>query len=680
MRRFFRRKGDKAGARSGSPVRQVAVSAASAPRSFPTGIKLLHDAANSAVDIVFVHGLIGDRERTWTADGAYEPWPKALLPSELPTARVLTFGYDAYVADWRGVVSQNRIANHAWNLLTSLARFRERDDTNERPIFFVCHSLGGLVCEDALVTARTRSEPHLKSILRLTRGIAFLGTPHHGAGLARWAELLARHIGAVKQTNSEILAVLRRDSEVLARIQDQFHTMIMARSKEQTELIEICCFYEELPLPGAGLVVAKDSAILPGYIPIGIRDTHIGMTKFAAQEEEGFVAISGELRRWIRGLINSHKRPTEVRKEDMTPGSEAIGRADVAVDGVTQNIVRHATASEPPKVPTVDLPLVRGGLRRPASREQFGIAVICALTLEANAVDALFDRCWDEDGPPYDKAPGDPNAYSTGVIGRHNVVLAHMPGMGKANAAAVAANCRSSFPNIRLALVVGVCGVVPSSSEGDERVLGDVIVSSGVVQYDLGRQFPDRFERKDTLLDSLGRPNTEIRSLLAKLSGRRDRKLLQKKLADYLNDIQKEPDLCATYPGLAQDILFDGAYRHIDDRKSCVDCGCNGVLLQRDRLKQANPQPAVHFGLIASGDTVLKSGEHRDRIAQQAGVIGFEMESAGVWDNFPCVVVKAACDYADSHKSKVWQPYAAATAAACAKAFLDFWVPSLPGA
>jgi len=79
--------------------------------------------------IVFVHGLTGDREKTWTARNASEPWPKTLLPSELPTARVLTFGYDAYVADWRGVVSQNQIGNHAWNLLTSLASYREKDDT-----------------------------------------------------------------------------------------------------------------------------------------------------------------------------------------------------------------------------------------------------------------------------------------------------------------------------------------------------------------------------------------------------------------------------------------------------------------------------------------------------------------------------------------------------------------------
>ncbi|KAK2774832.1 nb-arc and tpr domain protein [Colletotrichum kahawae] len=71
----------------------------------------------------------------------------------------------------------------------------------------------------------------------------------------------------------------------------------------------------------------------------------------------------------------------------------------------------------------------------------------------------------------------------------------------------------------------------------------------------------------------------------------------------------------------------------------------------------------------------MKAGGQRDEIAQQQGVIGFEMEGAGVWDSFPCVVIKGACDYADSHKTKLWQSYAATTAAACAKAFLDYWVP-----
>ena len=79
--------------------------------------------------IIFVHGLTGDREKTWRAKDAASPWPRTLLPAKVPNARILTFGYDAYVADWRGMVAQNRIGNHSMNLLTAVATYREDDDT-----------------------------------------------------------------------------------------------------------------------------------------------------------------------------------------------------------------------------------------------------------------------------------------------------------------------------------------------------------------------------------------------------------------------------------------------------------------------------------------------------------------------------------------------------------------------
>lgn len=117
-----------------------------------TGIKLLYAAETSVVElvhyflwsgllgetesltsclysIIFIHGLTGDQQRTWTAANAPGPWPLILLPSKLSNVRILTFGYDAYVTDWRGLVSENKIANHAMNLLTSTATFREQDDT-----------------------------------------------------------------------------------------------------------------------------------------------------------------------------------------------------------------------------------------------------------------------------------------------------------------------------------------------------------------------------------------------------------------------------------------------------------------------------------------------------------------------------------------------------------------------
>lgn len=314
---------------------------------------------------------------------------------------------------------------------------------------------------------------------------------------------------------------------------------------------------------------------------------------------------------------------------------------------------------------------------RPASRSGFEIAVMCALPLEADAVEAVIDHRWDGDGPSFGKAPGDPNTYSTGTLGRHNIVLAHMPGTGKAVAATVAANIRLSFPNIKLAMVVGVCGCVPFKPGGDEVILGDVIIGSGVVQYDFGRRTPEGFATKDTLLDSLGRPNAEIRGFLSKLQGLRSQKRLRDKMALYLEQVRRDPGLAADYPGVEHDRLYEAAYRHVDDGSSCEEGGCNGAPITRTRLDQdAPPQPAVHFGLVASGDTVLNSGQERDMIARQVKAIGFETESAGVWDSFPCVVIKGACNYADSHRAKVWKRYAAATAAVCMKAFLEQWVSS----
>ncbi|RKK92683.1 hypothetical protein BFJ71_g10071 [Fusarium oxysporum] len=314
--------------------------------------------------------------------------------------------------------------------------------------------------------------------------------------------------------------------------------------------------------------------------------------------------------------------------------------------------------------------------KRPVSRADFPLAIICALSLEVDAIEALFDEYWD--CHIYSKAPGDPNSYSTGRIGHHNVVLAYMPEAGKANGAAVATNCRVSFPHVKLAIVVGICGVIPFTpgprDAHHEIILGDVIVSQSVVQYDLGRQYPGSVEYKDTNEEALGRPNVEIRSLLSKLNGLRARRAFESDMGCFLSLLQEDLELAAQYPEPGTDRLYEATYQHVDKDMPCDKCGCNGKLVPRERLEKGALEPRVHFGRIASGDTVMKSGEDRDHIARKLGVIAFEMESAGVWDSLPCLVVKGACDYADSHKAKATQNYAAATAAACTKAILRHWV------
>ncbi|KAI9856827.1 MAG: hypothetical protein M1813_008764, partial [Trichoglossum hirsutum] len=289
MRRYFRRGHKSPTDDSSIPATASTTipSSNSSIKSFPSGIKLLYESVNSIVDIIFIHGLTGHREKTWRAKNATDPWPQTLLPAEVPNARVLTFGYDAYVADWQSMITQNRIGNHSMNLLNAVATYRENDET-------------------ALVSSRQRPERHLQNVLESTRGIIFLGTPHHGSGLARWAEMLAKSIGLIKQTNPQILQVLQSDSEVLARIQDSFHVMVRVRNQQGIRPpIEITCLFEELPLPGIGSVVPLDSAVLPGYTQIGIHGNHMDMTKFEDRNDPGFTAIAGELRRWVKELNQS---------------------------------------------------------------------------------------------------------------------------------------------------------------------------------------------------------------------------------------------------------------------------------------------------------------------------------------------------------------------------------------
>jgi nucleoside phosphorylase len=67
----------------------------------------------------------------------------------------------------------------------------------------------------------------------------------------------------------------------------------------------------------------------------------------------------------------------------------------------------------------------------------------------------------------------------------------------------------------------------------------------------------------------------------------------------------------------------------------------------------------------------MRDGATRDTVsAELGGVLCFEMEAAGLMNSFPCLVIRGICDYADSHKNKKWQAYAAGTAAACAKEVL----------
>ncbi|RDW56997.1 hypothetical protein BP6252_13950 [Coleophoma cylindrospora] len=263
---------------------------------FPDGIEVWHKCPNAAIDICFIHGLTGNRNTTWTASNQSTPWPTTLLSPKLPSARLLTWGYDAYVVR-KSVASKNRLIDHATNLLNDLTIDREENDASYRPVIFVVHSLGGLVCKEAIMSSRNNPEPHLRTIFDHTAGIIFMGTPHRGSWMADWMKIPVSGLGILKSTNKSLLQILETDDQLLESIQVRFGNMIR-ELRESGRRLELTCFFEEQSLPLVGKVVSKDSATLEGYTSVSVHANHSNMVKFKTADETGFKRLLGDLKRW----------------------------------------------------------------------------------------------------------------------------------------------------------------------------------------------------------------------------------------------------------------------------------------------------------------------------------------------------------------------------------------------
>lgn len=124
------------------------------------------------------------------------------------------------------------------------------------------------------------------------------------------------------------------------------------------------------------------------------------------------------------------------------------------------------------------------------------------------------------------------------------------------------------------------------------------------------------------------------------------------------------------FPGREHDRLFRSDYDHLQGQTTCDECDPSLTVTRSNRELLS-----VHYGLVASTDVVMKSVRVRDRMRQDHNVICFEMEAAGLMNNFPCIAIRGISDYADTHKNDQWQPYAAITAAGYAKDLLRIIQP-----
>ncbi|KAI0520942.1 nucleoside phosphorylase domain-containing protein [Xylaria bambusicola] len=288
----------------------------------------------------------------------------------------------------------------------------------------------------------------------------------------------------------------------------------------------------------------------------------------------------------------------------------------------------------------------------------YTIGWVAALPEEYAAAEAMLDEIH-EDIP---RSRGDPNTYTFGRIGGHNVVIAGLPsdGYGTVNAATVANNMHRTFPSVEDFLVVGIAGGTGLTKNADVR-LGDIVVGDQVIQYDLRKELHDqKFQTKAFPL----RPSERLRTALTKLK------------STHLKDGSKVPtlicEMVAENPKMKsfanrrslKDFLFHDTYNHPELNNTCDNCD-RSKLVKRKRRETNDPK--IYYGVIASGNSLIKSPEKRRELVEQFQALCIEMEGAGIIESHRSLVIRSICDYADSHKNKSWQPYAAAAAAAFAK-------------
>ncbi|KAK2063232.1 ankyrin repeat protein [Colletotrichum caudatum] len=301
----------------------------------------------------------------------------------------------------------------------------------------------------------------------------------------------------------------------------------------------------------------------------------------------------------------------------------------------------------------------------------YTVGWICAIPTEFAAARAFLDE---QHPDPEAIAQNDNNTYALGTMGRHNVVIAVMPKKeyGIAAAATVARDMVHSFPNVRIGLMVGVGGGAPSK-QNDIR-LGDVVVGSrgagngGVIQYDYGKSIQNQAfvetgvfnQPPPVLLNAVAGLETDHMMEGSELPSKVERALSQWKRLRKTH----------SRPSASTDQLYRSDFAHPPGSSAACSQECSANIsnvVSRDERGEDEDNPAIHYGLVASANQVMKNAETRDNLSRERGVLCFEMEAAGLMNHFPCLVVRGICDYSDSHKNMEWQGFAAMTAAAYAK-------------
>ncbi|KAI1127171.1 hypothetical protein F5Y10DRAFT_266376 [Nemania abortiva] len=254
------------------------------------------DPKEAEIDIVAVHGLNridaeGHASDTWRSGDKL--WLRDFLPAKAPRMRVLLFGYNSNAAFSSAGAGVEEVVQDLLNLIMN-----SREDP-DRPLIFVCHSLGGLIVKRAIV--RIHDDDAYKKIRVSTSGLAFFGTPHRGSNNAGWGDVVAGVARSVLgSTGNTLIEGLKKDS--------LFTRVALNTFRLLEPCYKIISFYETRTLGSLGLVVEKESATLGLALAVDADHSHI--CRFESAEDPNYKQVETNLLRMMQDAVDCGSRET----------------------------------------------------------------------------------------------------------------------------------------------------------------------------------------------------------------------------------------------------------------------------------------------------------------------------------------------------------------------------------
>ncbi|KAI9726410.1 MAG: hypothetical protein M1834_009038 [Cirrosporium novae-zelandiae] len=327
------------------------------PEIVPDGLNKLWDAGDEAkVDIVFVHGLRGHPKTTWEGvdpgDGERIYWPKDLLPNIVPESRIFSFGYPTDFATFYPIVTPELIAHttidkNSTSLILKLGNRRRETHTETRPIIFVAHSLGGLICANGL-SSYYGSDAQGPEVVNNTCGTIFLGTPFKGSNKAAWASMAEKFLRLFGDNNNQTTKDLDKDSKKLQQISLEFHMLLQQRyASKELNPIQVACFFESKSTKKTqwgmkidlGKIVTAESATLAGCKPVAINANHLTICKFADDQTTGFIDVTDILKLMISNIDKTTEDPKKIGKTVISLGDVKQGDNVLSWGIITGHVV-----------------------------------------------------------------------------------------------------------------------------------------------------------------------------------------------------------------------------------------------------------------------------------------------------------------------------------------------------